>query len=158
MSDVRRIDLLLVCTSGGHLLQLLSLRAAWEGFECLWVTERTSDAESLLADQPHIFARGFADRSLPALVRNLGLAWRLIGRHRPAAVLSTGAALSVPFAWIGRARGVTVVHVESVTRVDRLSLSGRLIRPAANRFYVQWPELQRSVPGSRFAGAVFESR
>jgi UDP-N-acetylglucosamine:LPS N-acetylglucosamine transferase len=148
---------MLVCTSGGHLLQLLSLHDAWDGYGRLWVTERTSDAESLLAREPVVFAQGFADRNLPALARNLVLASRLIRRHRPKVILSTGAALSVPFAWIGRLRGVRVVHVESVTRIDSLSLSGRMIKPVAHRFYVQWPELTR-VPGARFAGAVFAAR
>lgn len=151
----RHVEVMLVCTSGGHLLQLLNLQEAWRGYGRLWITERTSDAESLLESEPVVFAVGFADRNLPALARNLVLAVRLVRRHRPAVILSTGAALSVPFAWVGRLHGVTIVHVESVTRIESLSLSGRMIRPVAHRFYVQWPELTRRVRGARFAGAVF---
>ena len=40
--------LLLVCSSGGHLLQMYELREAWEPFERVWVTFDKSDARSLL--------------------------------------------------------------------------------------------------------------
>ncbi|PVG03409.1 oligosaccharide biosynthesis protein Alg14 like protein [Serendipita vermifera] len=34
-----------------------------------------------------------------------------------------------------------VIYVESFTRVNRLSLSGRLLRPVVDCFVVQWPNL-----------------
>jgi len=33
-----------------------------------------------------------------------------------------------------------IIYVESFTRVNSLSLSGKLIRPLADRFILQWPE------------------
>jgi UDP-N-acetylglucosamine:LPS N-acetylglucosamine transferase len=74
---------------------------------------------------------------------------------RPAVILSTGAALAVPFAWVGRALGAKVVYVESLTRIERVSLSCRLISPVINRLYVQWPELAERTPKARYAGNVF---
>ena len=44
-----RVAVLLVCTPGGHLLQLLSLKPAWGDFTHAWVTYDSSDARSLLA-------------------------------------------------------------------------------------------------------------
>ena len=52
----RRVDVLLACSAGGHLLQLLALRPAWEGFSRLWVTDDTSDARSLLASEDVVYA------------------------------------------------------------------------------------------------------
>lgn len=34
-----------------------------------------------------------------------------------------------------------IIYIESFARVSRLSLSGKLIRPLADRFLVQWPNL-----------------
>jgi beta-1,4-N-acetylglucosaminyltransferase len=158
----RGVDVLLVCSSGGHLSQLLLLREAWAGYSHLWVTEATSDADSLLADEPSIRAFGPAHRNLKngirtialAWLRNFALAWRVIGRERPALLLTTGAAVAVPFAWIGRLRGVRVVYVESVTRITSPSVSLRLIAPVAHHVYAQWPELLESVPRARYAGSV----
>jgi hypothetical protein len=50
-----------------------------------------------------------------------------------------------------------VVYVESLARVEGPSLSYRLIAPVAARRYVQWAELARTLPRSRFVGNVFST-
>ena len=45
-----------------------------------------------------------------------------------------------------------------VTRIEGPSLTGRLVSPLAHRVYVQWPELQQRVRGSRYVGSVFAGR
>ncbi len=150
--------LLLVCSSGGHLLQLCELRDAWYGFPRTWVTFDKSDARSLLADERVIHAHGPTNRNIPNLLRNVRLAWKVIRRERPSTILTTGAGVAVPFAWIGRLHGVPTVYVESFTRIDGLSLSGRMIRPIARRLYMQWPEAALREPRAEFAGNLFAGR
>ncbi len=152
-----RADLLLVCSTGGHLLQLVALREAWEPFTRAWVTFDKSDARSLLRDERVTFAHGPTNRSLRNLLRNLLVAWRVVGEVRPRAVLTTGAGVAVPFAWVARLRGATVVYVESLARIEGPSLTYRLIAPIATKRYVQWPELAESLRGARFAGNVFSA-
>ncbi len=147
--------LLLICSSGGHLLQLTELRAAWEPFPRSWVTFDKSDARSLLRDERVTHAYGPTNRNVPNLLRNLRLAWSLIRRERPAAILTTGAGVAVPFAWVARLHRIPVVYVESFTRIEGLSLSGRMIAPVATRLYGQWPELTQRTPRARFAGNLF---
>jgi beta-1,4-N-acetylglucosaminyltransferase len=148
--------LLIVCSSGGHLLQMLEMRDAWAPFERLWVTFDKSDARSLLRDERVIHAFGPTNRSIPNLLRNLRLAARLLRVERPSAILTTGAGVAVPFAWIGRLMGIPTVYVESVTRIEELSLSARLIAPVATQVYAQWPELAEPSAGRiRFAGNLF---
>ncbi len=153
-----RADLLLVCSPGGHLLQMVALRPAWEGFSRAWVTLDSSDGRSLLDGEVVVYANGPAHRSVTNLLRNLRVAWRVVGCVRPNAIVTTGAALAVPFALVGRMRRIPVVYVESFTRVERPSLSLRLVKPFASRIYVQWPELAESVPGARYVGNVFALR
>jgi UDP-N-acetylglucosamine:LPS N-acetylglucosamine transferase len=155
-----RVDLLLVCSTGGHLLQLLALREVWADGRRLWVTFDKSDARVLLRDEPvtHAFGptnRSFGARALLNTLRNLVLAWRVVARTRPSVVLTTGAGVAVPFAWVGRLRGAKVVYVESFTRIDGASLSCKLIAPVAARVYGQWPEFVEAVPRSRYLGNVF---
>lgn len=151
--------LLIVCSSGGHLLQMLELRDAWSGFERVWVTFDKSDTRSLLRDERVVHAHGPTNRNVPNLLRNLRLAARVLRAERPSAILTTGAGVAVPFAWIGRLLGIPTVYVESVTRIEALSLSARMIAPVATRLYGQWPELARTSDGRiRFAGNVLEPR
>lgn len=149
-------DVLLVCSSGGHLLQLLALRNAWAGFSHLWVTNDRADARSLLAGEDVAYAHWPTSRNLKNLVRNLFVAWRVVRATRPRVVLTTGAATAVPFAWIARMHGARIVYVESLTRIHAPSLSCRLIAPVAARLYVQWPELRAALPKARYAGTVLD--
>ena len=147
---------MLVCSSGGHLVQLAALRQAWEGRSRVWVSNDRSDARSILRGERAYFLPGPASRSPRALVRNLVAAVRLVRRHRPAVLLTTGADVAVPFAWVARLAGAKVVYIESFTRIDTPSLSLRMIHPVSDRVYAQWPELTASVRRSRYAGAVIE--
>jgi beta-1,4-N-acetylglucosaminyltransferase len=159
MSRREQGRLLVVCSSGGHLLQMQELREAWEPFERVWVTFDKSDSRSLLRDERVVHAHSPTNRNIPNLVRNLRLAYRVLRTERPSAILTTGAGVAVPFAWMGRMLGVPTIYVESVTRIDGLSLSARLIRPVATRMYAQWPELAQASAGRiRFEGNLFAGR
>jgi beta-1,4-N-acetylglucosaminyltransferase len=152
----RGAHVLLVCSSGGHLLQLHALQGAWEAFDRVWVTFDKSDAQSLLAGERVVHAFGPTNRNLPNLLRNVRLASRVIRMVRPAAIVTTGAGVAVPFAWLGRLWRIPVVYIESLTRIDQLSLSARMIAPVATRMYVQWPEAAEHLAKARFAGNVFD--
>jgi beta-1,4-N-acetylglucosaminyltransferase len=149
-------EILLVCSSGGHLLQLHALRPAWEEFSRAWVTFDRSDSRSLLAAERVVHAYGPTNRNVLNLLRNLLLAVRVIVRLRPRIVLTTGAGVAVPFAWVGRLFGAKVVYVESATRIESPSLSLRLVRPVCSAVYVQWPELQQALPSARYRGSVLD--
>jgi len=148
--------LLLVCSSGGHLLQLLALREAWEGFDRVWVTFDAGDSRALLAGEEVVHAHQPTNRNVPNLLRNIVLALRVVPRVRPFAVVTTGAGVAVPFVWSARLLGATVVYVETLSRIDRPSLSYRLVAPAVSRTYVQWPELQHALPTAHYCGTVFD--
>jgi UDP-N-acetylglucosamine:LPS N-acetylglucosamine transferase len=147
--------LMLVCSSGGHLLQLFGLRDAWDVEDRVWVTFDKADARSLLKDERVHHAFGPTNRNIPNLLRNAKLALKLVRSERPRALITTGAGVAVPFAWVARALKIPVIYVESFTRFEGLSLSGRLIAPAAERVYVQWPELAATSPRLHFAGNLF---
>lgn len=141
-------------STGGHLLQLVALREAWAGLEHVWVTFDAADSRALLAGEQVVHAHSPTNRNVPNLLRNIGLALRVVPRVRPTVVLTTGAGVAVPFAWIGRLFGARVVYIESLTRIDRPSLTYRLIRPVVSRTYVQWPELR--LRDALYRGTVFD--
>lgn len=149
------VDVLLVCSTGGHLLQLVTLREAFDEFDRAWVTFDKSDARSLLAGERVYYAFGPTNRSVKNLLRNIFLAWRIVRRTRPRTIVTTGAGVAVPFAWIGRLRGARVVYVESFTRITGPSLTCRMVAPVADRIYAQWPELEQALPRARYVGNVF---
>jgi UDP-N-acetylglucosamine transferase subunit ALG13 len=65
----------------------------------------------------------------------------ILAKTRPRVVLTTGAALAVPFAYVGRLFGTRTVFVDCGGRVDSNSLSFKLTGLTGARRYVQWPTL-----------------
>ena len=72
-------------------------------------------------------------------------------------MLTTGAGVAVPFAWVARLHGAKVVYVESLARIDGPVAQLPAHRARRRPRYVQWPELARDLHGSRFAGNVFSA-
>jgi beta-1,4-N-acetylglucosaminyltransferase len=145
---------LLVCSPGGHLLEMLMLEPSFRDLDTTWVTLPGSDVEHLLEGQRVILGHGPTNRSLWRFFLNLGVAWRTIRRERPDVILSTGAALAVPFFLVGRLRRVRLIYVESLTRIDSLSLSGRMVYPLASDFFVQWPDAAGRRRKAVYAGSL----
>jgi beta-1,4-N-acetylglucosaminyltransferase len=143
---------LLVCSSGGHLSQLLLLKPWWEHHERHWVTFDTNDARSALAAEQVTWAFHPTTRNLPNAVRNLFLAWRFIRRERPEVVASTGAGVAFPFFVIAKLFGSKTVYVEVFDRIDHATLTGALCYPLTDVFAIQWPEQAASYPDGEVIG------
>jgi len=141
-----KLRIMLVASSGGHLLQLHRLKPWWEEHERLWVTFRLPDSVSLLAGEKVAWAHHPTTRNIPNLLRNLRLAWRLLGRHRPDVVVSSGAGVAVPFFALARLRGIKTVYVEVYDRIDLPTLTGKLCYPFSDLFLLQWEQQRRFYP------------
>ena len=142
----------LVCSAGGHFMQLHSLEDLWREERRIWVTLPAADTESLLAGETVRWAHGPTNRNVLNLLRNLRLAFSVLREYRPRVVLSTGAGIGVPFVWAARLLGIRTIFIEDMTRVTRLSMSGRLVYGVADLFLVQWPELAERHPRAQFRG------
>jgi UDP-N-acetylglucosamine:LPS N-acetylglucosamine transferase len=146
---------LFASSSGGHLSQLLQLRPWWEHHQRRWVTFDLPDARSKLEGEQVVAAYHPTTRSVTNLMRNLGLAWRVLRAFRPDVVVSNGAGVALPFFVLARAFGVPTIYLEVYDRIDNPTLTGRLCRPFASRFLVQWPEQQDLYAGSTLIGPLY---
>jgi len=61
------------------------------------------------------------------------------------------AAYLLKFLWL---KNVRVVYVESICRVDHLSLSGLLLYYMADHLLVQWPQLKDKYPRTQYIGRI----
>jgi Oligosaccharide biosynthesis protein Alg14 like len=148
------VRVLLVSSSGGHLLQLYRLEPWWRNQERLWVTFDTPDATSLLAGEEAVWAFRPTTRNLRNLARNTVLAWKVLRSYRPSLIVSTGAGVAFPFFVLGRLRRIQTVYVEVSDRIDLPTLTGRLCYPLSNLFLVQWDEQRRIYPRGELIGRL----
>lgn len=145
---------LLVASSGGHLAQLLALRPWWECRDRTWVTFDTPDASSQLEGERVVNAHFPTTRNAINLIRNSALALRVIPRVKPDMVVSTGAAVAVPFFLVARAIGIPTVYIEVFDRLETRTVTGRLCRPVSSLFLVQWEKQREMYPGSQVLGTL----
>lgn len=146
--------ILIACSSGGHLAQAMALEPWWGQHERLWVTGPTADARIKLADEHVIDCHYPTQRHLPNLVRNTMLARRVLRDFRPDVVFSTGAAVAVPFLAMARSVGARSVYLETIDRLDKPSLTGRLVYPFVDDFLGQWDSLVHRLPRAEHVGVV----
>lgn len=153
MATPKRPLVLLVATPGGHLSQLKLIAPCFESFDRRWVSTEHASVD-VGADQL-VFGHGPTTRNIGNFLRNLVVAWREIRSQKPDLIVSTGAGLAVPFFLLARLLGVRTMFLEVYDRIDSKTLTGRLVRPLATEFLVQWPE-QRDVYGrGTVVGALY---
>lgn len=135
--------------------QLMTLRSFWGVNDRFWVTFDKEDANSKLANERVYHCHYPTNRSVPNLLRNTVLAWKVLREERPDVIVTTGAAVAIPFFFVGRVLGAKTVYIEVIDRVNAPTLSGRLCRPMTDLFVVQWPEMESVYRGSVCLGSVF---
>lgn len=133
---------LLVASAGGHLDEL-RIQADLLGIDvgdAVWVTSRTPHTESLLAGEQVAWRRPVGSGARLRGALELPGALALNKRVRPDLVVSTGAAFAVSHLAAARLAGTETWYVESATRVDEPSATGRFAASFTRaRLFVQGP-------------------
>lgn len=154
--DIAAAKVCIPTSSGGHLTHMRMLMPMIDSArDRFWVTFDKEDANTALQGERVYHCHYPTNRNLPNLMRNTALAVRVLLRERPDLIISSGAAVAVPFFLVGKLLGARTVYVEVFDRVDAPTLTGRLVRPLTDLFVVQWPEMESVYPGSVCLGPVF---
>ncbi|MFC1793990.1 PssD/Cps14F family polysaccharide biosynthesis glycosyltransferase [Planctomycetota bacterium] len=150
----KQLKICLAASAGGHISQLLKLAASWNGYETFCVTT-TEVVRNKLNKLGEVYVVGECNRQHPIRVITVLLrCLRIVSKERPDVVISTGAAAGCMLCFLGKIFGAKVVWIDSITNVERISLSGRMVRYVADLFLVQWPELAGRYKKIEFVGTV----
>jgi UDP-N-acetylglucosamine:LPS N-acetylglucosamine transferase len=138
---------LFAASAGGH-LDLLRVLAAQvlDGAEPVWVTSRTPRGEALRDTASEVELLPEFGRNPLRVPVNLYAAARLVRKHRPRVVVSSGAGVVAPFCLLARLAGARLVYIETMARVSSPSKTARLLSRYSARVLVQWPELAAALP------------
>lgn len=149
MRRPRRTDVLLAASAGGHLDLLMAVAPTVVDRRArVWVTSSTSRGEALRAARSDVELIPEFRGSVVSALRNVAAAARIIARHRPRLVVTSGAGVVVPLCLLARLTGSRLVFVETMARVTSPSRTARLMSRVAGRILVQWPELTAELPGA----------
>lgn len=145
----------LVGSSGGHLTHLYMLKDFWKNEDRFWVTFPKEDAKSLLAKEKVYACHYPTNRNLKNLIKNTFLAFRVLFKERPDLIVSSGAAVAVPFFYLGKLFGAKTIYIEVFDRIDKPTVTGRLVYPVTDKFIVQWEEMKKVYPKAINLGSIF---
>ena len=148
------MKLMLVCTSGGHFSTMRGLELFWSRHDRVWVTDRKKDTAWLESKEVVHWLPYQAPRDWLVFLINMPSTVKLLLKESPDIIVSTGASVAVNFAVVAKVLGVRYMYIESISRSQQLSLSGRIIYFLCDEFYVQWPELAERYPKAVFEGVV----
>lgn len=145
----------LVGSSGGHLNHLYMLKPFWRDKDRFWATFFREDSRSLLEGEKVYPLYYPSNRSIKALIINTIAAIKILRKERPNLIISSGAAPAVPFFYIGKLMGAKLIYIEIYDRLNSGTVSGRLCYIIADRFIVQWDEMNRVYPNAINLGSIF---
>lgn len=69
------------------------------------------------------------NRSIKALIKNTKIAWDVLHKEKPDLIISCGAAVAVPFFYIGKMMGAKLVYIEVFDRIDKPTMTGKIVYP-----------------------------
>lgn len=137
----KRKNILAVASGGGHWVQLLRLRPAFEGRRVAFVTVRDSYKADVGEGVP-FYVINDATRwdKIGLATMCLRLLW-IILRERPGVIISTGAAPGYFAIRFGKLLGARTIWLDSIANVEQMSMTGCLVRRHADLWLTQWQHL-----------------
>ena len=95
------------------------------------------------------------NRRIKALIKNTVIAWKVLRKERPNLIISSGAAVAVPFFYLGKLFGAKLIYIEVFDRIDKPTLTGKMVYPIVDKFIVQWEEQKKVYPKAINLGSIF---
>ena len=145
-------------SSGGHLTELLKVQELFKDYDYLLVTEMT-DVTRDLKDKYNIKYVDYGPNKNKikywwTIIKNLAKAIGIVAKFRPDTVVSTGAQVGGFFCYIGKFFGAKVVYIETMAKIKELSGTGHNVYKIADKFYVQWKNLEEKYEKAEYIGRL----
>ncbi|CAN5120160.1 N/A [soil metagenome] len=134
------MKILAVASGGGHWVELLRLRPAFDDHDVTYLSTNESFAKTVNGFPFYIVEDVSRWNKIKFITVGLKML-KIIKRIKPDFIITTGAAPGVLSIIIGRILNIKTVWIESMCHIEKRSLSGRIAAFFASRAYTQWPHL-----------------
>ena len=148
----RKVKVCIVSSCGGHLTEVRCLTPAYRRYEHFYVLNDKALLPEDMKGRTYFITHSERDWKF---LLNLWEAYRILRAERPTVILSTGAGPVVPFALVSKLLfKIGVVYVETIARVNRPSLTGRIMYWLSDNFYYQHRSLEKYFPKGSYGGTL----
>ena len=152
---------LFIASTGGHLNELLQLKALFKEYDSYLITEKDKYTESLQIEgkkKKKYLAYGTRSKILVypfIFIYNCFKSLFYYFKIKPKVIITTGTHTAVPMCYIGKLFGSKIIFIETFANRNTKTLSGRMVYPISDLFIVQWKEMQQLYPKSVYGGAIY---
>jgi hypothetical protein len=152
---------LFIASTGGHLNELLQLKALFKEYDSYLITEKDKSTESLQIEgikETKYLAYGTRSKILVypfIFIYNCFKSLFYYFKIKPKVIITTGIHTAVPMCYIGKLFGSKIIFIETFANRNTKTLSGRMVYPISDLFIVQWKEMQQLYPKSVYGGAIY---
>ncbi len=147
-----------VSSSGGHLTEILSLKELFNEYEYLLVTEETDITKAIQEKYNVKYLIYGPSKNILKYIKNIFSniyrCIKIVREFRPDTVVTTGAQVGGIMCLIAKMRKAKIIYIESLARINTLSITGRNIYPFADKFYVQWEALAKKYKKCEYLGRL----
>ena len=159
----------LVCASGGHLTEMLSLKNAFDSHDVFLVTykekfrnfpkniKRIYFIPNILVDRVQVNRAKKMLLIILQLLISAGKELRILLNERPDVVISTGSEIAIPICYLAKIFNKKVIFIESLCRINDLSGTGKIVSPISDIFLVQWDTLIGKCKKAQYHGNVLQA-
>lgn len=142
---------LAVASRGGHWVQLLRLRPAFDGFDVTYVSTDAEYKTMVEGSKLRIVWEATRQSRFRIATLAIQMFWILI-HERPDVIITTGAAPGYFAVRLGKWLGIKTLWLDSIANAEELSLSGQLASKHTSKVLTQWRHLASETV--EFHGAV----
>ena len=146
------MKIMLMCSKGGHLQEMMNLQSAWGKYDHFFVTY-DSERTRQLGDRKYLIVHPIS--SIVMYLITLFIAVGRVFGERPDVLISTG------MGWVDmvmfplcRLAGVYTIYIESAANVEYITGTAKVVRHFAKRFLVQWKGLADEIECEYHGGVL----
>lgn len=145
-----------VASSGGHLEQLMKLNDLMVRYDSFIITENTEykvdyDIKTYFVDQ--VNRENIKD--LIKFMKSFVIIFKIFKMEKPDIVISTGALSTIPACLLGKILKKKIIFIESFAKIEKPSLTGKLVYKFADLFIIQWESLKKYYPNAIYKGGIY---
>jgi beta-1,4-N-acetylglucosaminyltransferase len=170
-SMTRQRPILISCAGGGFAGEIAALLTGFEATDRLvfayprtearWLQRRMQARHFFVMQNVAYGMRAGRNKKLPLFwILAVRRCIRKVKNISPELAIFVGSSECLPLILACRILHIRCIYIESITRVEDLSMTGRIVYHGrlANIFLVQWPCLLPSYPRAQYQGVVYDLR
>mgnify|MGYP000066608197 CR=1 FL=1 len=149
---------LFVSSTGGHLTELLRLEPLFKEYNYLLVTEATDTTKDMSKkynmDYLMYGSRFYPFKYIFVVIYNIFKCLKILIKFKPDTIVSTGAHTGGIMCFIGKLFKAKIIYIETLAKIDSLSITGKNVYKIADKFYVQWKSLADKYEKAEYIGRL----